>query len=516
MNNKRAGSIMIQGTASSVGKSLICTGLCRVFKQDGFRVAPFKSQNMALNSYITKDGLEMGRAQAMQAEAAGVEPSVEMNPILLKPTADANAQVIINGIAQGNMSALKYHYSKPKLAAMLKDIYEGLAKKYDIIVLEGAGSPAEINLRDRDIVNMGMAEIADAPVVLVGDIDKGGVFASLAGTMLLLTEEERARVKGVIINKFRGDIELLKPGLKMLEDIIKVPVLGVLPYVRLNLDDEDGHQDQRFVRRYSDGKSEIDIAVVRLPHISNYSDFSPLENIPGVAVRYVDNPEQFSKPDMIIIPGTSNTVGDLVAIRNAGIEQQIKKLNSEGIPVLGIGGGYQMLVREIEDPDGSESPEPLVEGMGLLDIKIIYSKGKFSSQVQVVVTDGRGIFEGLEGMMANGYEIRMAVNEILGNCIPFLNAIELSGESLSKSAGYRNKEGNVFGTYIHGLFEDDEFAIGFINSLRKRKGLNPLELNWKSYRDFKEEEYDRLAEMIRTNLNMKAIYDIINSRNFRG
>jgi len=516
MNSKRAGNIMIQGTASSVGKSLICTGLCRVFKQDGYRVAPFKSQNMALNSYITKDGLEMGRAQAMQAEAAGVEPSVEMNPILLKPTADANAQVIINGVAQGNMSAVKYHYSKPKLAAMLKDIYEGLAKKYDIIVLEGAGSPAEINLRDRDIVNMGMAEIANAPVVIVGDIDKGGVFASLAGTMLLLTEEERARVKGVIINKFRGDINLLKPGLKMLEDIIKVPVLGVLPYIKLNLDDEDGHLDERFARRYSDGKSDIDIAVVRLPHISNYTDFSALENIPSVSVRYVDSPDQFSRPDMIILPGTSNTIGDLLAIRSAGIEQHIKKLNSKGIPVFGICGGYQMLGKEIEDPDRIESPEPLVKGMGLLDMKIIYRKEKIATQVQAVVTDGSGFFEGLENMVVNGYEIHMGVNEFLGNCFPFLSVKEMSGESSSKIGGVRNKEGNVFGTYIHGLFNKDEFALGFINNLRKRKGLKPLDQNWRSYKDFIEEEYDRLAEMIRANLNMKAIYDIVNSQNLRG
>lgn len=241
MNSKSARSIMIQGTASSVGKSLICAGLCRIFKQDGYRVAPFKSQNMGSITYVTKDGGEMGLPQAIQAEAAGIEPSVEMNPILLKPTTDADAEVIIKGKVQGNMSAVKYHYSKPKLAAMVKEVYEELARKNDIIVLEGAGSPAEINLRENDIVNMGMAEMADAPVVLVGDIDLGGVFASLAGTMLLLTEAERARVKGVIINKFRGDIELLKPGIEMLEDIIKVPVLGVLPYMKLNFNDEDGH-----------------------------------------------------------------------------------------------------------------------------------------------------------------------------------------------------------------------------------------------------------------------------------
>ena len=510
MNNKRAGSIMVQGTGSSVGKSLICTGLCRIFKQDGYKVVPFKSQNMALNSYITKDGGEMGRAQVMQAEAAGVEPSVEMNPILIKPTGDQDAQIIINGVAQGDMSAAKYHYTKDQLAVMLKNIYNGLAEKNDIVVLEGAGSPAEINLRDKDIVNMGMAEISDSPVVLVGDIDKGGVFASLAGTMLLLTEEERARVKGVIINKFRGDIDLLKPGLKMIEDIIKIPVLGVLPYIKLNLDDEDGHLDERFHHKYSDGLAEIDIAVVKLPHLSNYTDFNALENIPGVTVRYVDRPDQFAKPDLIILPGSKNTIGDLLAIRGAGIEQQIKKLHNDKVPVFGICGGYQMLGSKIADPYGVEAQVPTIEGLGLLDMKTIFQKEKVTTQVEAVITNGSGILEGLNGVVVNGYEIHMGVTEFSGDCYPFLTIDKSFGKVCSRLDGVTNREGNVFGTYIHGIFDSGDFTRILINNLRKSKGLDPIDHNWMPYKEFKEIEYDKLAEMIRENLDMKAIYDIVN------
>lgn len=501
---------MVQGTGSSVGKSLICAGLCRIFRQDGYRVVPFKAQNMALNSYITKDGGEMGRAQVMQAEAAGVEPSVEMNPILLKPTGDKDAQIIINGVARGDMSAEKYHYFKDQLTAMLKDIYDGLAEKNDIVVLEGAGSPAEINLRDKDIVNMGMAKISDSPVVLVGDIDKGGVFASLAGTMLLLTEEERARVKGVIINKFRGDIELLRPGLKMLEDIIKIPVLGVLPYIRLNLDDEDGHMDERFSHKYRERTAETDIAIVRLPHISNYTDFNALQNIPGVAVRYIDSPDQFARPDLIILPGSKNTIGDLLAIRTAGIERQIKKLSSEGVPVFGICGGYQMLGREIADPCGAESSLPVIEGMGLLDIKTVFRKDKVTTQVQGTARDAGGVLEGLSGVAVSGYEIHMGVTDLTDQCVPFIDIDRAPGEKCSRLDGVANKEGNVFGTYLHGIFDSGDFVRILINNLRKYKGLGPVDHKWISYREFKEAEYDRLAGMIRGNLDMKAVYGIVN------
>lgn len=510
MDIKRAGSIMVQGTASSVGKSLICAGLCRIFKQDGYKVVPFKSQNMALNSYITKDGSEMGRAQVMQAEAAGVEPSVEMNPILIKPIENQGAQVIINGVVHGNVNTENYNYSKPELAAMLKPIYDGLAEKNDIVVIEGAGSPVEINLRDKDIVNMGMAEIADAPVVIVGDIDRGGIFASLAGTMLLLTDQERARVKGVIINKFRGDINLFASGIKMLEDIIKVPVLGVLPYIKLNLDDEDGISDERFGRKYSDGKADIDIAVVRFPHISNYTDFNALENIPGVIVRYVDSSDQFGKPDLIILPGSKNTIGDLLAIRKAGIEQHIKKLHSDGVPILGVCGGYQMLGREIVDPYGIEAQVPVIDGIGLLDMKTIFQKEKVTTQVQAVVTGGNGILDGLKGTTVDGYEIHMGVTEFSESCLPFLTIDKVLGESCLLLDGVSNLDSNVFGTYIHGIFDSGDFTVGLINNLRKRKGLDAIDYNSMSYKEFKEVEYNRLAEMLRTNLDMKAIYDIVN------
>ena len=303
-----AKSIMIQGTTSNAGKSLVTAGLCRILKQDGYKVAPFKSQNMALNSYITKEGLEMGRAQVMQAEAAGIEPNVCMNPILLKPTNDTGSQVILNGEVMGNMGAAEYYTHKQELIPHIMKAYEKLAEEYDIIVIEGAGSPAEINLRDADIVNMGMAKLVDAPVLIVGDIDRGGVFASLAGTLMLLTEEERARVKGTIVNKFRGDVQILKPGLDMLEDITKKPVVGVIPYLYLDVDDEDS-LSERLEKKTVD--NVIDIAVIRVPRLSNFTDFNALEYIPGVSVRYVQNPRELKQPDLIILPGTKNTMGDL-------------------------------------------------------------------------------------------------------------------------------------------------------------------------------------------------------------
>ena len=297
--------IMIQGTASNAGKSILVAGLCRIFKQDGYKVAPFKSQNMALNSFITEEGFEMGRAQVMQAEACKIKPKVEMNPILLKPTSDKGSQVIVNGKVYKDMSAKDYYKEKSKLKPEIMKAFNKLSKEYDIIVIEGAGSPAEINLKKDDLVNMGMAKMANSPVLIVGDIDRGGVFASLAGTMLLLDEDEKAMVKGTIINKFRGDVKILEPGLKMLEDIIKVPVVGVVPYLNVNIDEEDSLTDK--FNNKSSG-SLIDIAVIRLPRISNFTDFNPLEYINGVKVRYVASTKELKNPDLIIIPGTKNTI----------------------------------------------------------------------------------------------------------------------------------------------------------------------------------------------------------------
>ncbi|MCX7842881.1 MAG: cobyric acid synthase [Clostridia bacterium] len=505
----KAKCIMIQGTASSVGKSLITAGLCRIFKQDGFKVSPFKSQNMALNSFITREGKEMGRAQVVQAEAAGIEPSVEMNPVLLKPTTDKKAQVIIKGKVYGNMSAADYHNFKPKLAGMVKEIYEGLASKNDIIVIEGAGSPAEINLRENDIVNMGMAELADAPVLLVGDIDKGGVFAALAGTMLLLDEAEKARVKGVIINKFRGDLEILKPGIKMLEDIIKIPVLGVIPYTRLNIEDEDSLAE-RFSQRIADSvRGEVDVAVVKLPHISNFTDFNALENLPGVRVRYITEPSEIGAADLIILPGSKNTIEDFLFVRKSGFEKEIKRLSSEGVAIFGVCGGYQMLGKEIHDPHHTESSIEEIDGLGLLNMRTIFRQKKTTTQVNASVQKGPGLIEGLDGLAVKGYEIHMGVTEHMEGCIPYLIIDKVFGEEKRAVDGVRNTDGTVFGTYIHGIFDNMEFSRGIINNLRRKKGLAALEDSFADFKDYKEAQYDKLADILRESLDMEAIYRIL-------
>ncbi|MGI6776962.1 MAG: cobyric acid synthase [Acetivibrionales bacterium] len=506
--NIKARSIMIQGTASSVGKSLIAAGLCRIFKQDGYSVAPFKSQNMALNSFITRKGKEMGRAQVVQAEAAGIEPDVCMNPILLKPTTDKKAQVIINGEVYGNMSAAEYHNFKPKLADMVGETYKKLAEKYDIIVIEGAGSPAEINLREKDLVNMGMAEIADAPVLLVGDIDKGGVFASLVGTMVLLTEEEKARVKGVIINKFRGDIEILKPGIKMLEDIIRVPVLGVLPYTKLNIEDEDSLAE-RFVSNKNEKTKDIKITVVKLPHISNFTDFNALENMEGVTVCYADKLSDLNNSDMIILPGSKNTIEDLIYLRQTGLEGEIARLHREGTVVFGICGGYQMLGKQLEDPYQTESAFVKVDGMGLINTRTVFHQRKVTTQVEAVITKDSGVLKGLKGTVVKGYEIHMGVTEHMEGCVPFLQVNKILGRNESKVDGVSNTNASVLGTYIHGIFDNLDFTVGLINNLRKKRGLNEVNQEYIEFRKLKEREYDRLAEILRQNLDMKAVYKII-------
>ena len=503
-----AKSIMVQGTASSVGKSIITAGLCRVLMQDGYKVAPFKSQNMALNSFITEDGKEMGRAQVVQAEAAGIEPSVEMNPVLLKPTTDKKSQVILNGEVYKNMSAVEYHNFKPELTGMVREIYSSLASKHDCIVIEGAGSPAEINLRDKDFVNMGMAEIADAPVILVGDIDRGGVFAALAGTMLLLTESERRRVKGVIINKFRGDIEILKPGLQMLEDIIHIPVLGVLPYTKLDIDDEDS-LTEKFTQKKKGNKEEIDVAIIKLPHISNFTDFNALEQTEGVRVRYVERPEDLQEPDLILLPGSKNSMEDLMHIRKNGIEAEIKKLHQKGTCVFGICGGFQMLGREIHDPFCLESDLLKLDGLGLLDTKTVFQQKKVTTQVNGIISEDNGLLDGLKGADIKGYEIHMGETEQLGECVPYLTIHKSSEGNSQWVGGVRNIAGNVFGTYIHGIFDNTAFTTRFINNMRKAKGMEQIREYEKSYKEYKEQQYDKLADMLRENLDMKTIYKIM-------
>ncbi|MBF8983566.1 cobyric acid synthase [Lutibacter sp. B2] len=497
---------MFQGTASSVGKSLLTAAFGRIFTQEGYKVAPFKSQNMALNSYITKKGLEMGRAQVVQAEACKVEPSVLMNPILLKPTTDKKCQVIINGKVYKNMSAVEYHEFKTELASMVKDTYTKLANEHDLIVIEGAGSPAEINLRDKDIVNMGMAEMSDSPVILIGDIDRGGVFASIFGTIMLLTEEEKKRVKGVIINKFRGDIEILKPGIKMLEDLIKIPVLGVVPYYNVQLEDEDSLAE-RF-RNKKNKEGQIEVAVLYLPHVSNFTDFNVFETQDDVNLRYVMRGESIGNPDLLIIPGSKNTIEDLIYLRDTGLEREIIRLHREGKHIMGICGGYQMLGTKISDPYHTESEIEEINGLGLLDVETVFDMEKTTTQVEgVVIAD---IFGGIKNTPIKGYEIHMG-KTILGKESNGLNAIQnCLGEKVCIEDGAINPNGDVMGTYIHGIFDNIGFTRKILNHIRSIKGLEEKESNIESFEAFKENEYNKLAKVVRENVDLDKVFKIAN------
>ena len=483
--------IMVQGTMSNAGKSLLVAGLCRVFRQDGYTVAPFKSQNMALNSFITKEGLEMGRAQVMQAEAAGTEPMVCMNPILLKPTSHTGSQVIVNGEVIGNMSAREYFAYKKQLVPDIKKAFQKLEEKADIIVIEGAGSPAEINLKENDIVNMGLAEMVDAPVLLVGDIDRGGVFAQLLGTLMLLTKQEKDRVKGLVINKFRGDKTILDPGILMLEEKGRVPVVGVLPYLELRLEDEDSLTERFDHRR----EGLIDIAVIRYPRISNFTDFNVFEQNPNVTVRYVASEEELHHPDLIILPGSKNTMGDLKWMRQNGMEAAVKKRVGE-IPVFGICGGYQMLGEMVEDPDGVEEGGAL-RGMELLPVKTELKKQKKRCQVEGKIGTLPGIFSELSGCSYQGYEIHMGSTHIEG---------EASAEWKAPVYGTRQ---NVYGSYIHGLFDQGYTAEAVVRALAKKKGLSLMEGKIQDYRRFKETQYDKLADAMRMYFHMEEIYGML-------
>ena len=492
--------IMVQGTTSNAGKSLLTAALCRIFRQDGYTVAPFKSQNMALNSFITADGLEMGRAQVMQAEAAGIEPDVRMNPILLKPQSDTGSQVIVNGEVWGNMSATEYYARKTELIPYIKAAYEGLAAQYDIIVIEGAGSPAEINLKENDIVNMGMARLAKAPVVICGDIDRGGVFAALAGTLLLLDDDEKAMVKGTIINKFRGDKEILASGLKMLEGITQKPVLGVVPYLRVDIDDEDSLSD-RFLRKNTVG--DVEIAVIRLPRISNATDFNALEYIEGVSLRYVSTASQLGSPDMIIIPGTKNTMEDLLWLRQNGLEAELKKHAARGGIVFGICGGYQMLGEMLEDPLAIEHGGSMA-GIGLLPVATVFEPQKTRTRAGGTVNKIGGALAGLSGAVFEGYEIHMG--KTTGGA-PLCAVQTVTGEKLGLYDGAWCE--NVYGSYMHGFFDSEEVANAIVTALYTAKGLTRTAVAGVSLAQYKEKQYDLLADGVRGAMNMKKIYEIL-------
>ncbi len=480
-----AKKIMIQGTMSNAGKSLIAAGLCRIIKQDGFSAAPFKSQNMALNSFVTKDGKEMGRAQVVQAEAAGIEPDVRMNPILLKPTTDTGSQVIVMGEVAGNMTAAEYYERKHEFIPAVLDAYKSLDEEYDYIVIEGAGSPAEINLKEADIVNMGLAKMLDAPVLLAGDIDRGGVFAQLYGTVALLEEDERALIKGLLINKFRGDVNILRPGLKTLEELCGIPVAGVIPYMHLDIDDEDS-LSERFGR--SNVRKLVDIAVVRLPRISNFTDFSPFERYENVSLRYAARPEDLYGCDMIILPGTKSTISDLVWLRESGLEAAVLKAASNGTIVFGICGGYQMLGQTIKDPKGAESAKlSEIAGLRLLDEETVFEEEKTQVQTKGILSGIEGELSSLNGRSFSGYEIHMGQ----------------SGKTPCRISG----KNNVYGSYIHGIFDEEGIADEIVKTLCRKKGADFKSIRSFSFREYKEKQYDLLAQTLRQSVDIKLIYE---------
>ncbi len=481
---------MIQGTASSAGKSLLATALCRIFSNDGLSVYPFKSQNMSLNSYVTMEGLEMGRAQVLQAQAARVEPSVMMNPILLKPTTNRRSQVIIQGKPYKNMDAVEYFQFKPQLKEQIRRIYETVASISDVVVIEGAGSPAEINLKAQDIVNMGMAEIADAPVLLVADIDKGGVFAAIYGTVMLLEEHERARIKGVIINKFRGDVSILQPGLDQIEALTKIPVIGVVPYLDLKLDEEDSASG--FNRRQSGGRKQIDMCVVKLPRISNFTDFDAFGFDEDVQVRYALSPDEIGEADMLVLPGSKNTIGDLRWLKDAGFAPVIQ--NFSGI-IFGICGGYQMLGARIVDQEGWEVDAGEAEdGFGMFDATTVFEGEKCTTNVQGTAF----------GCRIYGYEIHSGKSS--GNINPFVTITTKEGQSVTYTDGDVHDE-RVFGTYIHGIFDSGEFRTFLLNRIRRSKSM--AERQAADLNQQREAELEKLAQGVRENIDIEFIYSLL-------
>jgi len=496
-----ARTLMIQGTASSAGKSIMVAALCRILKQDGYTVAPFKSQNMALNSFVTKEGGEIGRAQAVQAEAAGIEPSVDMNPVLLKPQADATSQVIVLGRAQSVTDAWYYYRDNHKLLPIITDSLNKLSNQYDVVIIEGAGSPAEVNLMDRDIANMRIAELAGAPVILIGDIDRGGVFASIVGTLQLLPLRRRRLIKGLVINKFRGDQSLLKPGLDFLEKRCRRPVLGVVPYIRnLAIAQEDSvYLDERNIQTR---QGYPDVCIIRLPHIANYDDFDPLERLCNI--HYVTSVEKLGDPDLVILPGTKGTISDLLFLHQSGLSARIIELAGSGTPVFGMCGGYQMLGRKIYDPLNAESEITEADGLGLLDMETVFGPNKFTAQVKGTVAANSGLLAGMQGVDITGFEIHM------GRCSQqpphsVFTVTSAGDTSTSYRDGGINQAGLVFGSYIHGLFHNIEFTRRLVENLCSLRNLRPAEGTALD----REKAYEDLASVFRQSLDMAKIYEII-------
>ena len=510
-----ARKLMLQGTMSNVGKTLLTAGLCRILRQDGYVVMPFKAQNMSLNSCITADGSEISRAQVLQAEAAGAEPTADMNPLLLKPTGLTGSQVILQGHVLENMTAADFYRRKAEFFPSILESFRRLEKQADILLIEGAGSPVELNLRKDDLVNMGFAEQVDAPVLLIGDIDPGGVFAQLLGTLELLTEEERARVKGLIVNKFRGDRALFEDGVRILEERSGLPVVGVVPYMDLALSDEDSmserlrgrsrlsgsnakEQETYGFETQSEGSAVFDIAVIRYPRISNFTDFDVFDAWPDMSIRYVTHPAELGNPDLLILPGSKNTMADLTWMRETGMDRAVLAYAKHG-PVFGICGGYQMLGETIDDPWNVEQGG-IIEGLRLLETDTVLETDKTQGRREGVIDDSLyGALRCLRGCRVSGYEIHM------GRTVLVISSDV--AKSLQGTVLY--EEHSIYGTYLHGFFDAPEVIPAIRKSLAIRRGITLPEPEAVDYVAFKEREYDRLAEVLRSSLDMKKIYEIL-------
>lgn len=507
-----ANYIMMMGTSSHVGKSILATAMCRILYRKGRKVVPFKAQNMALNSYVTRDGDEMGRAQVAQAEAAGMEPMVDMNPVLLKPTGNAASQVIIMGKPVGNMSAREYHrgYSLKAFDAV-KEALGRLDKEYDTIVIEGAGSPAEINLKANDIVNMRVAKYLQAPVLLIADIDRGGALASLVGTLELLDEEERALVKGLVINKFRGDVTLLTPAIDFLEEKTGKPVLGVVPHIdQMGIDDEDSVSLEE--KQAAPTEGDIRIAVIQTPKISNFTDFDALAHEKDVALYYVKSVEDLGEPDVIMLPGSKNTTEDMLYLRKSGLGEKILAHAKAGKAVIGICGGYQMLGEVIRDPQHTESQNDEVAGLGLLGMETVFASEKLTSQVVAQCHDLYFMGQSISADNLQGYEIHMGHTAFTREADkhPF-TVCQRRGKACASQEGTANAAGNVFGTYIHGVFDNDVFRRSVLNALRHSKGLEAL-ANTRNVMAEKQQAYEHLADVVENALDMEKLYQIMGEK----
>ncbi len=503
-----AKTLMIVGTMSSAGKSLLVTGLCRIYARKGIRVAPFKSQNMSNNAAVCADGSEIGRAQYTQAIACGLKPTAMMNPILLKPEANSRSQVIVMGKAYARLSARNYYKYKKELWKVATKTLDDLCKDFDLVIIEGAGSPVELNLKKGDIVNMNLAKYAEAPVLLAGDIDRGGIFPQLLGTLWLLEPEERKMIKGLIVNKFRGDITLFKDGITILEEKGGVPVIGVVPYVSHNIPEEDSVAiEAQNILKAGDIDNDIDIAVIRLPRISNFDDFDPLKNEPDVRIRYIERPEQIGNPSAIILPGTKSTIPDLIFLHKTGMVKAIQEYRKQGGVVVGICGGYQMMGKTIRDPENIESAQKEVNGLGLIPTETTFKNEKTTHQIKALIKSDVSWLADIKNKAVTGYEIHMGTTKMKDSKSfykPLLQIENRSGEKVSVMDGIMQRDGRVWGCYIHGIFKNDSFRHAWLKSLGSQY-IGQI----KSFNESLDESFDELADVMETALDMDFIDKLI-------